>query len=351
MKIMDQRGFALPTTILLVTVLTVMLAAAFARTSSEHQISDGAKFQNKALSIAENGLQRYMESTTSRPSDGDSIRINTTGGYAWVFAHVLQSPADTFANETFVISSTGYVIETNQGSTPMAQRTVGQMAVWQTGFVLTPAAYTAANGVENDEKSTSIFSGNSYPTYGDTLGLRIPDAPDPGKMTVTGSPSGMVTGGSPRSLALATGVDWQRILDGDFSCEETSIFAASYDFTFKSYCITGDLNLKKYYGSGLLIVTGDLTFKGKWGYAYWYGPILVGGKITFSAPRTRIYGMVISGLDEQITDLSDVPETEVGKGGKRVEIFYYRPHIDTSLDFLTGLVPIENTWVDNWATY
>ena len=254
----NTKGFALPTTILLVTVLTVMLAAAFTRTSSEHQISDGTRFQDKARSIAEGGLQRYMESTTSRPSDGDSIRINTTGGYAWVFAHALQSPADTMANETFMISSTGYAIEVSQGATPVAQRTVGQMAFWQTGFVVKPAAYTAANGLDTNASDSVTISGNYYAA--DTSGLRVPTAPTARpKIVITGSPSGVVTGGTAESVALETGIDWARILDGDFSCEETSIFAADFDFTFKSYCITGDFDMDKYYGSGLLVVTGDLT--------------------------------------------------------------------------------------------
>ncbi len=348
MKI-NNRGFALPTTVLLVTVLTVMLAAAFTRSSSEHQIADGAQFQEEALSIAESGLQRFMESTTSRPSDGDSVRFNSTGGYAWVFVHSLQTPADQYANETFMISSTGYVIETSQGSTPVAEHTVGQMAFWQTGIVLPSAAFTAANGIRNWGNSNTTISGNYYST--DTNGLRIPSTPTLTNMSLSGSPSSIVTGGGVQGTALDTGVDWQRILDGDFECENTSIFSGSFNFNFESYCIEGDLNLQKYYGSGLLIVKGELTVTGKWGYAYWYGPILVGGRIMFEAPQTRFYGAVVSGLDEQVPALPTVLRTHLGNSGKNVRIRYYRPYIETSLDFLTGLVPIGNTWIDNWATY
>ena len=83
----SERGFALPTTIFLVTFLTVLLATALARARSDHEVANSGQSVVDALAIAESGLQTYMDGQTSRPSDGDSVRINLTGGYADVVAH------------------------------------------------------------------------------------------------------------------------------------------------------------------------------------------------------------------------------------------------------------------------
>ncbi|MEE8251915.1 MAG: hypothetical protein V3R24_09265, partial [Gemmatimonadales bacterium] len=90
----SERGFALPTVIFLVTFLTVLLATALARARSDHEVADSGQSVVDALAIAESGLQIYLDGQTSRPSDGDSVRINVTGGYTDVVVLVLQNPAD-----------------------------------------------------------------------------------------------------------------------------------------------------------------------------------------------------------------------------------------------------------------
>lgn len=350
MTLNDSRGFALPTTVLLVTILTVMLAAAFTRTSSDYQIADGSQFMEEALAIAQGGLDSYVENTTSRPSDGDSVRINVTGGYAWVHVNSLQRPADQDANETFVLSSTGYVIKATQGSTPVAERTVAQMAFWQTGGNITrPAAWVAAEGVDNKRSSTVEIEGDYY--WPDTVGLRTSDLNRTSNITLSGVPVDYDESGNEYAVALETGIDWERIRSGGLECANTSIFSGSWNSSWSQYCIDGDFDYQKYYGTGLLVVTGDLRMTGRWNYAYWFGVILVGGKIKFRARNTRIYGMVVSGLNEQIPSLPNVDKTKVGENFRNVRIRYYAPYVDAATNYLTGLVPIENAWMDNWAAY
>lgn len=357
MRMRNERGFALPTTILLVTVLTVMLAAAFTRTSSDLQVADGSQAIEEALSVAQSGLQRYFEDISARPADGDSTRYNVTGGYAWVKSFVLRSPADTMENQMFLITSTGYVIEPNQGSAPVAERTVAQVAFWQTARVLRPAAWVAANGIDiGDDKAKLKIDGVKEPGP-DTLGLRSPGPPtgDTVGFNPIGFPTGALYGGTAESVALSTGIDWQSIRNGEFDYDATVLFSGNSDWTWSTYFIDGDLTLtsKKKPGTGVLIVTGDLILSHK--DFEWRGLVLVGGRIIVTVSgktKHKFKGMLLTGLNEQIPALPSVLANYVSDHKKnKFEVFYESSFVSVAISNFTGMVPLENTWYDNWATY
>ncbi len=145
----NEKGFALPLTLLLVTMLTVMLTSAFTRMSTEIETAAASTAGVDALAVAQSGLETYFGTDiTYRPRAGDSTRYNVTGGYAWIVPEPLYTPTDTTDNFTFIVRSTGYVIDPAQGSTPLGSRTIGQLAIWQTGAVPEYAALTTASGVE-----------------------------------------------------------------------------------------------------------------------------------------------------------------------------------------------------------
>ena len=110
MRVQSERGFALPMTVFLVTLLTVMLTSAFARTATEIVIAESTEAGVDARAIAQSGLQSYFgQNFTQRPGSGDSIRYNVAGGYAWVVPSVLRAPADTLDDFTFMLDPDTHV--------------------------------------------------------------------------------------------------------------------------------------------------------------------------------------------------------------------------------------------------
>lgn len=348
-------GFALPITIFLVTMLTLMLAALFVRVSADRVVAESSGDLVDAATIAQGGLQSYlgtMTMTKIRPNDGDSTRINVTGGYADVVVRVVQRPADTTANETFVVRSTGYVIKPVMGATPRASRTVVQFAEWQVGVLDALAGFTAANGVQKTGSGTVDVQG--YDQCGGATpvaGLRVPTGSTYPSSGIYGSPV-VSSGGTPATVAAATGVDWSAVINGRLAPDHTSF--QDWNFNYETTVITGDATLSDNGGAGLLVVTGDLTITGS--YFYWYGVILVGGHITFQRPDpsntlyTYIYGSVVSGLQAQLP-LGNPSQGNIGANGTYTVIWQCSYYNITGLQNLTGFVPITNAWVENWATY
>ena len=143
-----ESGFALPLTIFVLTLVTIMLSAVMVQVQNDRRLAQSSGDVVQALVIAQSGLDRYMahyDSLNVRPPDGDSLRINVTGGYADVIAHEVRRPADTLAGVLFVLRSRGRVIEPTQGSDPQAVRLIAQFARWQYGTIDIVGAYTAVN--------------------------------------------------------------------------------------------------------------------------------------------------------------------------------------------------------------
>ena len=342
---------ALPLTIFIVALLTVVLAAAFVRVDAERQMAVGGSDAVDAQTVAESGLQRYVayrDSLGIRPPDGDSVRINLTGGYADVTAYVMQRPADTLANEMYVVRSTGYVITPRLGPVPQATRTVAQFAQWQSSTIDVVAAYTAANKVTGSASAPGVrISGR------DACG-RAPDAA--GMVTVKQSnlrgtsgvsPSYVDTSSNGSTVASLAAIDWSAIDSAQALIPDYRSFHP-FDTSYPTMLVSGDLTLQNTYGYGLLIVTGDLTLQG-W-FDSFRGVLLVGGKIDFLAPWTFIRGAVKSGLNEQLRGASGNTATgSVGSGF--LSIRYDSCEITKALQSLAGFAPIRNARVDSWGSY
>ncbi len=341
----SERGFALPTVIFLVTFLTVLLATALARARSDHEVADSGQSVVDALAIAESGLQIFLDGQTSRPSDGDSVRINVTGGYTDVVVLVLQNPADQTENEYFVIRSTGYVIDPNQGATPIAERTVAQMALWQAGRISQIAALVAANGITLTPVGEIDLHGDDHSTCStsDIAGVRLATQVAPAG-DYRGNPPIWI-GETADSVANETGINWQLITDGAFGYDYTDLSSMTDS---SSYYIDGDLTLTAN-GEGLLIVTGDLTTAG--GFEEWNGIVLVGGQIIFQVNNNRFRGIVATGLNAQIAGMPPVAGNTMDQNGRDYHFDYHSCNVENALKTRTGLVPINNAWIDNWATY
>ncbi len=341
---------ALPLTIFIVTLMTIALAAAFARVGAEREMAVGAGETISALTVAQSGLQRYLGSRTTRPPDGDSTRFNVTGGYADVVARIVRRPpTDTLQTWTYIVRSTGYIIVPALGATAQGMRTVAQFAQWEVGQIRRVAAFTAINGVRTLNGGQisidgSDFCNDSLPT----VPVRTPAGVPITRGTYNPPPP--VQSGTATTVAETTAVDWPAIVRGDFVPDYRSITSGA---AWASYLVQGNATLASgTVGTGLLVVTGDLTTTGSFGRAEWYGIVLVGGQIVFNATRTRFRGLVISGLNQLIPGPPPPLGTlGGGSGGSRYEFDYASCYVASTISRLGGFAPVRNAWVDNWASY
>jgi len=351
----SERGFALPLTILVVTVMTMLIAAAHVRARTDRIIAESSGATVDALSVAQSGLHRYFsyyDSLKTRPPDGDSLRVNVVGGYADVLSYKTFSPADTMEPELYIVRSTGVLIEPTRGTDPQAQRTVAQFAQWQSAAMkLTGGAigaFTAANSIGVNTAGWLRASGNDQcgsPAPAITGVRLISGAPaDPAEFDALGGSPSYNELGTALSLATDTEIDWAAIVGGDFDAEYSSF--RSWDASYPTMLIDGDLSITNGGGYGLLIVTGDLTLNGV--FFSWRGVILVGGRIVVNALFTTARGVTVTGLNAQLG--MSPPAGQLG-GGLTQDFLYYECEVRNALDALVGFVPIDNGWIDNWAMY
>jgi hypothetical protein len=343
-----NSGIALPVTIFVISLLTIMLAASFVRVDAERNIALSGGESVTAAALAQSGLSNYIASRTSPPPDGDSVRFNLTGGYADVVAHIVQRPADPLQNRVYIVRSTGYVIVPERGALHQGARTAAQFAVWQTGVIRRIAAFVAANRVTTQGGGSIDIDGRDFCGPGTVRSVR---ARGGSRFTDgTYSPSAPSVSGSGTQVADTTAIDWNYIVNGGFVPDYYSLPGSGF---WKTYLIRGNATLNSgTVGTGILIVTGDLTTTGNAGWAEWYGIVLVGGKIDFNARRTRFRGLVYSGLNELLGGPAP-PDGTIGGGGagSRYEIQYASCYVDLSLASLTGFVAIPNARIENWASY
>lgn len=342
LRLRRQDGIALPLTIFAVAIVTLMLSTVMVRVRTDLVLAVSSSDVTEGLIIAQNGLRTYLASATDRPADGDSIRINVQGGFATVVTHVVQRPTDSLDNWRFVIRSTGYVIKPAEGSDPRAIRTVAQFADWQDGAIYTSAAVTAINGVDLGDEPQIVINGADECSSAQITGLRAPSGSETPDSTY-GSPA-LNIGGAWWDVADETHIDWPAIVSGAFVADhETAIFD---DTTYSSYFLDGNVYLENVTGKGLLIVTGELDTEGS--YFVWEGVVLVGGQFDPDADSSVIRGMLVSGLNKTLGE--SVAPNEFYESGDRVFISYGSCDIDQTLDEMRGFIPMENTWMDNWAT-
>lgn len=354
----DRRGFALPAVVLLVALLTVLLISGLTRARVERQLATASDETAAALVIAQGGLQTYFGTVTAPPPDGDSIRVNLTGGFANVVAHLVKRPADTAMRRLYFVRSTGVVINPATGPYAQAVRIVAQFAEWEHGYMLRQGVLTAANGLRH-------WSRNSDPARlevngTDQCGVRPPipgirtsqaiwgGPPDP-DTSIVGAPR-VIEGGAADSVAAQTRINWAGARGGDLLPDYTSFQNGSVSYPIQR--IAGSLTLAgSNAGSGLLIVFDDLTISGT-SFTF-NGVILVGGRITFGANYQLVNGLVVTGLNAQLGMGAQRTETGSSPPDNRRDVYLYYDacRVDSALAPLRGLIPVRNAWLDTWESY
>jgi hypothetical protein len=145
-------------------------------------------------------------------------------------------------------------------------------------------------------------------------------------------------------------IDWAGVLSGASLTPTLTVppstFPGPAAFADTSYWpiikVTGDLALPNS-GRGILIVSGNFAISGG---TVWDGLLLVGGTLTSNGGNS-INGATISGLNLQLGQV--VPASAIANGEK-----YFRYNsciLARALRPFAGLVPLDNAWADNWASY
>jgi hypothetical protein len=343
-------GFALPLTIFVLTLVTIMLAAVMVQVQADRRIAQSSGDIVEALVIAQAGLERYMghyDSSSTRPPDGDSLRINLTGGYADVVAQVVRRPADTTAGMLYIVRSRGRVIKPTQGADPQAVRLVAQFAVWQSATMDVLGALTAVNDFACSScGGTYLLIGHDQcGVMSSVPGLRTPNGPTSNAVPPYIDPA-TLEGPSASTFASEAfiGIDWAAVIGGSFVPDYTSLVNTS---SWASYLLPNNTTLTDVSGTGLLVVDGDASFEGS--YFDWRGAVIVGGFVEFEADTTRVQGVMVTGIEQQI--MSPPSTGRWGETGTHVEVTYNSCYVRNAFTSLAGLTPVPGGWMDNWASY
>jgi type II secretory pathway pseudopilin PulG len=352
-SVRNDRGFALPAVIFLVALLTLLLTSGLSRVQADRQIAEASEATAQAFAIAQSGMQNYMSTLTNRPPDGDSVRVNLTGGYANVIAQLVRNPSDTTENTLYLVRSTGFVINPLAGAIIQAQRSVAQFADWQTGSIELRGALTAANGFRVEGAGSRRFSGidslitGCVPLQPPIPGIRTSSVTGGGAASQVGNP-GLIQEGDANSLTIAneTEIDWAGTLSADFIPDYTSY--QPWDMTYPIQRVAGNLTIgSTSISTGILVVPGDLVVNPfLWVFQ---GIILVGGRLVVNSDIVFMEGLVVTGLNHQFGQ--NPSRTLVDVGNSYLRVNYRQCYVQNALNALRGMAPVANAWQDTWARY
>jgi len=356
-----RRGFVLPTSMLVITLLTVLLAAAFILVSADYRTTLNAFASARALAIAQAGLQNYLSMGHNLlATSWDSTSFTFSGGYAAVVAQKLRDSTQTAPPQPalWVIRSFGFDTVATLSGQPNARRAVAQFATLQAGNLPARAAMVAPNGVQmiaipgganpiSGRNFGHTLTGCTIPAAADTMGLTTPTGAYGGAGTddvdgVKGVGNSIEYLASTGAVVDSTHIDWARLVAGQFTPDFVGTLPPVGNSTYYSYYFTGDLSIPSGQRRGLLIVTGDVTFLSG---MHWDGVIVAGGSVDAGGNWNYIlHGMVISGLN-------GTTQNDRVRRGPNGTIQWDWCYAHASIASLMYLVPIKNAWVDTWSTY
>lgn len=356
-----RRGFAMPTAILVILVLTIMLAGGFSLVSAERRSVADQKSQVAAFRIAEQGLEIFLVRRDSlmknKPSYTkvpgaipDTAKIMMTGGYAEVTLTRLR-PVKGTQSGLYVVRSRGVETAGAYNGSPQAVRTVAQYVLWEPAGMQVLAGWTALSGLQKNGGAGTLGGVDLCGDSATIAGVVVPLEPGyTGKNVAVGNPP-IDSIPAPDSVAI----DWNGIVNlgaieptitlpgGSWP---TAAMEASFADTSSRYYpivrVNGNFTLPSS-GTGMLIVTGTLTLNGSTG---WRGVLLVGNDIT-SNGNNSVQGATVSGLNVKLGNY--VPDPSTANGTK--EYNYNSCEVAKATTTMGALVTLRNTWVDNWVEY
>ena len=364
-----RRGIALPLVLIFMFVLSASLAAGFAVTAAEGRIDDGPRQSSSALSMAESGLQRAITDRVALgflakpPAAAESTRVVSSGGFTDVTVTQLR-PAVGSELPLYLVRSHATRTQTGAGGEPVAEQTVAQYVVWQSGTMKVNSAWTSLSGMLKNGASGSISGIDGCGLQPTLPAVSVPSTTAAGQPGYQGSTAplqggppliDMTLGNTPTAMAANVPIDWAGIVAGTAIAPDITIPPGAYptqvqfasDTTYWPVIIVanrgGAAFSLPYPGRGLLIITGNLVISGT---DFWSGVILVGGTAT-SNGNNAVQGTVVSGLNVKLGDVIGVES--VGNGTKSYG--YNSCSIQMAMKGAGRLRPYPNTWSTKWPTY
>lgn len=364
LNLASRRGATLPMVILLLTVMTIALAAAYTLNGTEAQMGNDYQEQVAALALAESGRHRFLTDraglgfTATPPGASEVDTIPYAGGSAIVTltrirAQVQQLPP------LYLLTSRG-LRSSGTGTIPAAERTVAQYVYWDAMPLNVLAGWTSLSGLNKNGLNPNSISGldaspntAACPSVGTVAAVAVPTVPGftGNQGSLAGTPLVKSLGDANATIG-AVDVDWAGIKNGtaDITYDiviptgvmpTTAFFNANPNY-WPTIRVNGNLDLASN-GRGTLIVTGTMRMTNN---AMWDGVVLVGQTLT-SNGLTGVSGAVITGLDV-LLGLA-VPVSDVGNGDK---LFRFNScNTNMALRNQAKLRPLPNTWMDNLASY
>src|SRR5688572_22006791 len=134
-SLVSRRGATLPMVILLITVMTVALAAAYTLNGTESQVGDDYEEQVAAFALAESGRHRYLTDRVglgwpdAAPGALEVDTIPYTDGRAIVTLRRIR-PQVQQQPPLYLLTSRGVRNPPAHGNVPAAERTVSQYLYW-----------------------------------------------------------------------------------------------------------------------------------------------------------------------------------------------------------------------------
>ena len=345
-----REGFAIPMAILLIGVITAGVVGAFARIESEAAVLNNSSIQTDAYALAEAGMNQFLSERQAPPA---GTVINLTGGTATIQVDVMRAD-DGVNGALYLIRSTGR--PTVGAAAAPAEHTIAMLGWYQRGQMQVLSSWTSLSGLRKNGASGSIAGEDACGVEGTVAGVALPDGGFSGKDdAISGNPD-IDEMGSEEELAEQINIDWNAIVNENAMAFDYMVppqafptqaqFAADPDWWPVIYIdnrngdfsAPGGLN-----GRGTLVVRGDLTIGGG---DRWDGIILVGGKITDNG-NGSIAGAVVSGLNIKLGE--EVGESSRANGTKAYAFDSCK--VSEAASQFSTLIPMSNTWIDNWAAY
>ena len=351
----NREGFAIPAAILVIAILSVSLAASFSLIISERRGVEDQKAQVSAFVLAEQGLETFfikrdsLGFKTIPPGVREGpIRLYLNGGYADVELDRIRPPTGSLSG-MYIVRSRGTQTRGAVGGTPAGVRTVAQYALWEPASIDVEAGWTAITGVSKNGASGSFLGKDACGDSAAVAGVAVPQVP--GFNRPQSADSTEYIGPTVNDAARAVEVDWAGILGGSALTPTVVIppdpiptwtDTTYYPTIYVNQDVVSAQALNN--GRGLLIVKGNLD-TGNGSNFNWKGIVLVGGDLTGNG-NNNVSGAIISALNAKLG--ITVPINTVN-GTKTYQ--YNSCEVAKALMQIGALVPLNNTWVDNWIEY
>ncbi len=319
-----EDGFALAAVLFVLALLGVLSITSLVTTDDERRASVAMRESAKAFYAAEAGVSVVLASWDSLQYDtlmsnpGDSVDL----GWQTVPENGTSYRALMRRVSSKQLFSLG--VQGRSGGAATSQVQVLLRKNWNRNVGTIQAALYAASKIRKNS-SDGVTTGFDACSSAELAGLKTPYLQFGGDRleVFNGAPPIDTVTNDPVDELQSTGIDWQGILDSDFTytiTDETEWpdFSSMPEDFYPSILVTGDrIDLRglDHNGRGFLVVTEELRINNDWEFD---GVILVGNFFQSNGKMT-IKGAMISGLNMLLgVDPADIVISAIGPGQAQI---------------------------------